>query len=155
MEHYLVVLEPSKTGYAAFSPEVPGCVATGRSVEETVSEMRAALAFHFEGITESGESLPEPKGLEHYVRSGGAHRRSRRPAHDDSGRAAMPRAFSVEFCRLMGGERMVSSAGGRSRGYATGAVAATFSHSPVACSNSSATVINSRFSSNALPGDAE
>src|SRR5438067_6031641 len=70
MEHYLIVLEPSATGYAAFSPDVPGCIATGATVEQTLSEMRAALAFHFEGMTEAGESLPEPKGLEHYVRSG-------------------------------------------------------------------------------------
>jgi predicted RNase H-like HicB family nuclease len=69
MNHYLIVLEPSKTGYAAFSPDVPGCVATGRTVEQTLSEMRSALVFHFEALTESGEPLPEPKGLEHYVRS--------------------------------------------------------------------------------------
>lgn len=68
--HYLIVLERSATGYAAFSPDVPGCVATGPNVEQTLSEMRAALAFHFEGMAEAGEPLPEPKGLEHYIRSG-------------------------------------------------------------------------------------
>ncbi|MBA3964061.1 MAG: type II toxin-antitoxin system HicB family antitoxin [Chthoniobacterales bacterium] len=70
MEHYLIVIEPSATGYAAFSPDVLGCVATGATVEQTLSEMRAALAFHFEGMAEGGESPPVPKGLEHYVRSG-------------------------------------------------------------------------------------
>ena len=70
MEHYLIVLERSKTGYGAFSPDVPGCVATGQTVEQTLSEMRAALVFHFEGMTEVGEPLPAPKGLEYYVRSG-------------------------------------------------------------------------------------
>jgi predicted RNase H-like HicB family nuclease len=70
MESYLIVIEPSKTGYAAFSPDVPGCVATGQTVEQTLSEMRAALVFHFEGMTDAGERLPVPKGLEHYVRSG-------------------------------------------------------------------------------------
>ena len=70
MEHYLIVLEPSATGYAAFSPDVPGCVATGASVEQTLSEMRSALAFHLEGMTEAGELLPEPKGLEYYIQSG-------------------------------------------------------------------------------------
>ena len=70
MEHYLIVIEPSATGYAAFSPDVPGCVATGASVEQALAEMRCALAFHFEGVTEAGEPLPEPRGLEHYVQSG-------------------------------------------------------------------------------------
>jgi predicted RNase H-like HicB family nuclease len=70
MDHYLIVIEPSATGYAAFSPDVPGCVATGASVEQTLAEMRAALAFHFEGMLEAGEQIPEPKGLQHYVRAG-------------------------------------------------------------------------------------
>ena len=70
MEHYLIVLEPSATGYAAFSPDVPGCVATGASVEQTLAEMRGALAFHLEGMTLAGESLPTPKGLEYHVQSG-------------------------------------------------------------------------------------
>ena len=70
MEHFLIVLEPSATGYAAFSPDVPGCVATGASVEQTLAEMRTALAFHFEGMTEAGEPLPEPKGLEHHLQNG-------------------------------------------------------------------------------------
>ncbi len=70
MEHFLIVLEPSATGYAVFSPDVPGCVATGASVEQALAEMRDALVFHFEGMAEAGEALPEPKGLEHYVQSG-------------------------------------------------------------------------------------
>jgi len=70
MEHYLIVLEPSTTGYGAFSPDVPGCVATGPTVEQTLSEMRAALMFHFDGMAETGEPIPTPKGLEYYVRSG-------------------------------------------------------------------------------------
>ena len=70
MENYLIVLEPSATGFGAYSPDVPGCVATGATVEQTLSEMREALVFHFEGMAEAGELLPEPKGLEHYVRGG-------------------------------------------------------------------------------------
>ena len=70
MKPYVIVLEPSATGYAAFSPDVPGCVATGKSVEQTLAEMRVALAFHFEGMAEAGEPIPLPQGLEHYVRSG-------------------------------------------------------------------------------------
>ncbi len=47
-----------------------GCVATGRTVETTLAEMRGALVSHFEEMLEVGEPLPEPKGLEHYIRSG-------------------------------------------------------------------------------------
>ena len=70
MDRCVIVLEPSKTGYAAFSPDVPGCVATGKTVEQTLAEMRAAMVFHFEGTTEAGEPLPAPRGLEYYIRSG-------------------------------------------------------------------------------------
>lgn len=70
MEPYLIVLEPSSTGYAAFSPDVPGCIATGESVERTLEEIRCALAFHFEGMVEAGERIPEARGLDHYVRIG-------------------------------------------------------------------------------------
>ena len=70
MENYLIVLEPSATGFGAHSPDVPGCVATGATVEQTLSKMREALIFHFEGMAEAGESLPEAKGLEHYLRGG-------------------------------------------------------------------------------------
>jgi predicted RNase H-like HicB family nuclease len=68
MDHYLIVLQPSKTGYAAYSPDVPGCIATGPTVENTLAEMRSALAFHFEGLRETGEPAPRPNGLEYYVR---------------------------------------------------------------------------------------
>ncbi len=70
MQDYLIVLEASATGYAAFSPDVPGCIATGKNVEETLLEMRSALIFHFEGMLEAGETLPEAQGLEHHVHSG-------------------------------------------------------------------------------------
>ena len=70
MQDYLIVLEASATGYGAFSPDVPGCIAVGKSVEETLAEMRSALAFHFEGMIEAGETLPEAQGLEHHVQSG-------------------------------------------------------------------------------------
>ncbi len=68
MDHYVIVLERSETGYAAFSPDVLGCVATGKTVEETLGEMRSALAFHLEGLAETGEPIPEGKGLDYHLR---------------------------------------------------------------------------------------
>ena len=64
------MLEASPTGYGAFSPDVPGCIAVGKTVEKTLAEMRAALIFHFEGMLDAGETLPGAQGLEHHVQSG-------------------------------------------------------------------------------------
>jgi predicted RNase H-like HicB family nuclease len=63
---YLVIVEKAENNYAAFSPDVPGCVATGATVEETLNEMRSALEFHLEGLSE----MPQPKGLRYYVERG-------------------------------------------------------------------------------------
>lgn len=64
---YLVIIEKGDKNYSAFSPDVPGCVATGRSIEATIDEMRSALEFHLEGIFESGEQVPAAKGLDFYI----------------------------------------------------------------------------------------
>jgi len=68
---YLVVIEKGEANYSAFSPDVPGCIATGNSVEATIDEMRGALEFHLESLVENGESLPKAKGLNFYVRDMG------------------------------------------------------------------------------------
>ena len=65
---YLVVIEKGERNYSAFSPDVPGCVATGKTVEITIDSMRSALEFHIEAIIENGENVPQPKSLGHYVR---------------------------------------------------------------------------------------
>ena len=62
MENYLIVIEKSATGYAASSPDVPGCVATARSIEKVAARMRQALLFHLEGLAEEGDPLPRAKG---------------------------------------------------------------------------------------------
>lgn len=55
------------SNYSAWSPDLPGCVATGATVEETEREMRAAIAFHVEGLAEDGAPVPEPSGPGVYV----------------------------------------------------------------------------------------
>ncbi len=57
---YLVVIEPTATGYSAFSPDLPGCVATGADLEEVNNNMREAVAFHLEGLQEEGLPIPAP-----------------------------------------------------------------------------------------------
>ena len=60
---YLILIEGGPpTNYSAWSPDAPGCVATGDTMEEVEREMREAIAFHLEGLAEEGLPLPEPLG---------------------------------------------------------------------------------------------
>jgi predicted RNase H-like HicB family nuclease len=68
INRYLVVIEKGDRNYSAFSPDVPGCVATGKTIESTIDSIRLALEFHIEGIVENGEAVPQSKPLSHYVR---------------------------------------------------------------------------------------
>ncbi len=56
----LVVVEKADTNYSAYAPNVPGCVATGDTIEETIEHMRKALQMHLEAIIRDPESLPHP-----------------------------------------------------------------------------------------------
>jgi predicted RNase H-like HicB family nuclease len=60
MKKYLIVVEETETAYSAYSPDLEGCIATGRTREEVEHEMRDAIAFHLEGMQQSGTSIPEP-----------------------------------------------------------------------------------------------
>ena len=67
-QRYLILIEGGPpSNYSAWSPDVPGCVATGATVEEVEREMRAALALHLEGLAADGASIPEPSGPGVYV----------------------------------------------------------------------------------------
>ena len=64
---YLTVVEKGKGNFSAYSPDVPGCVATGDSLEETLANMQEGLAFHLESLIEDGEPLPRPRGVQSYL----------------------------------------------------------------------------------------
>ena len=64
---YLVVIEKGTRNYSAFSPDVPGCIATGQTLDETIDSMRSALEFHIEGMIENGEPLPKAMPLKSFV----------------------------------------------------------------------------------------
>ncbi len=67
-ERYLILVEGGPpSNYSAWSPDVPGCVATGATLEECIEEMRAAIAGHLEVMLEHGETLPEPSGPGVYI----------------------------------------------------------------------------------------
>ena len=57
---YLIILEPTPTGFSAYSPDLEGCVAAGDDREETIALMREAIAFHLEGLAAAGEPVPAP-----------------------------------------------------------------------------------------------
>ena len=59
MTDYLVILEPSATGWGAWSPDL-SVYATGTTKEETIEQMRDAIAFHIEGLKEAGDPIPAP-----------------------------------------------------------------------------------------------
>ena len=56
----LVIVERTTTGYSAYSPDLPGCVAAGSSRIEVEQQIRKAIEFHVEGSRADGEQLPEP-----------------------------------------------------------------------------------------------
>jgi predicted RNase H-like HicB family nuclease len=60
MARYVIVIERAEHNYSAYAPDVPGCGATGATIEEVTRELRDALAFHFEGLQADGEPVPPP-----------------------------------------------------------------------------------------------
>lgn len=58
---YTVVIEKSPNNYAAYVPDLPGCVATASTREEVLQEIREAIEFHIEGMREDGDPVPEPQ----------------------------------------------------------------------------------------------
>ena len=57
---YRAIYIPSKTGYGAYSPDVPGCVAAGDTLEEVRSRISEALHVHINSMVEDGDALPTP-----------------------------------------------------------------------------------------------
>ncbi|MDZ4860155.1 MAG: type II toxin-antitoxin system HicB family antitoxin [Candidatus Hydrogenedentes bacterium] len=64
---YAVVVEPSENGYGAYVPDLPGCVALGDTVDETLRLVQEAIELHLDGMREDGEQIPKPKTVCEYV----------------------------------------------------------------------------------------
>lgn len=60
MKQYLVLFEKTKTGYSAYVPDLQGCIATGRTKEETKKNIHEAIEFHLEGLALEGIAIPMP-----------------------------------------------------------------------------------------------
>jgi predicted RNase H-like HicB family nuclease len=57
---YVVILERGKTSFGAYVPDLPGCVAVGKTKAEALRLIREAIEFHLEGMREEGLPVPEP-----------------------------------------------------------------------------------------------
>ncbi|MCA1573064.1 MAG: type II toxin-antitoxin system HicB family antitoxin [Acidobacteria bacterium] len=64
---YAIVIEKAEHNYAAYVPDLPGCVATGQTVEETEQQIREAIELHLRGMREDGLPIPEPSSRVDYV----------------------------------------------------------------------------------------
>jgi predicted RNase H-like HicB family nuclease len=64
MSKFLVLFEKSSTGYGAYVPDLPGCVAAGRTLEETKQRMAKALKMHLAAMRDDGDEIPEPSHFE-------------------------------------------------------------------------------------------
>lgn len=63
MKKYLVVFEKTKTGYSAYVPDLPGCIATGRTKSETENNMYEAMQLHLEGLRAENIKLPKMQAI--------------------------------------------------------------------------------------------
>ena len=67
MHKYLIVIERAEGNFSTYSPDLPGCVATGSSPEEAKSNMHEAIQMHLEGLKQDGLPIPEPESTADYV----------------------------------------------------------------------------------------
>jgi predicted RNase H-like HicB family nuclease len=64
---FLIVIEKAKRGFSAYSPDLPGCVATGPTRRAVEKAMREAIELHLEGLREDGDRVPPPRSYSTYV----------------------------------------------------------------------------------------
>ena len=57
MSKYTIIIEKAEENYSAYCPDLPGCIATGRTEEETIQRMKEAIEFHIEGLREEKKHL--------------------------------------------------------------------------------------------------
>ncbi|MDQ6659379.1 MAG: type II toxin-antitoxin system HicB family antitoxin [Chloroflexota bacterium] len=67
MHRYLIIIEQGNRNYSAYAPDLPGCIATGKTLEEVKSNMSAAIDMHIQGMIEDQEPVPVPQTLADYL----------------------------------------------------------------------------------------
>ena len=64
---YAIVVEKTENNFSAYVPDLPGCVATGQTVQEVENEIRTAIEFHIEELREDGLAIPQPVSIVEYL----------------------------------------------------------------------------------------
>lgn len=66
-KRFLIIVEKAGRGFSAYSPDLPGCISTGKTREQTEANMNAAVKFHIEGMLEDGQAIPKPQSSAAYL----------------------------------------------------------------------------------------
>jgi predicted RNase H-like HicB family nuclease len=69
---YLVVIEEKESGFGAYVPDLPGCIAAAASRDEVLTLIEEAIEFHIEGLREHGDPVPRPTSTAQLVEAGAA-----------------------------------------------------------------------------------
>lgn len=64
---YAIVIEKAESNYSAYVPDLPGCIATGTTIEKVEQQIREAIEFHLDGMKEDGQPIPPPSSYVEYV----------------------------------------------------------------------------------------
>ncbi len=64
---YAIVIEKTESNYSAYVPDLPGCVATGATLQDVEEQIRDAIAFHIDGLREDGALVPQPSSHVEYI----------------------------------------------------------------------------------------
>jgi predicted RNase H-like HicB family nuclease len=67
VSRYVILIEPTKTGFSAYLPDLPGCVSTGKTAAEAEANLRDAVAGHLEELRLAGLPIPKPSTSAGYV----------------------------------------------------------------------------------------
>lgn len=70
MEKYLLVIEKSDSGFSSFSPDMPGCINVGETIETTIENMKEAINLYLETLADDGKEMPSGKGMEYHIKNG-------------------------------------------------------------------------------------
>ncbi|MBE3125029.1 MAG: type II toxin-antitoxin system HicB family antitoxin [Acidobacteria bacterium] len=70
MARYLIIIEKAEKNYSAYSPDLPGCVAAGKTRANAESNMKKAIEMHIRGLRRDNQPLPEPRSIAEYVQVG-------------------------------------------------------------------------------------
>lgn len=69
---YAIVIERGDGNFSAYVPDLPGCVSTGKTVDEVRANMQEAIRFHIDGMIEDGDAVPPPSAISDYVEADAA-----------------------------------------------------------------------------------